>query len=530
MSGPTGVEELFERYGARYRVWATLTVMLGLVALGMSITIVNVAIPYIKGAFGMSDAQVQWLSTGFLASTTVSLLVAPWMVVAIGQRATFIGLLATFAVFSVFGGLGQSMGALVVARVVQGAMTGLIRPVAMEALFAAYPPQWRGMALAMYGMCMALPLTLATIMGGWLVETFNWRYVFFVTLPACGAAMVMGYFFLPGRTRQGPRPPFDWAGTLLLSIAVFATLAALSNGQRWGWDDPRVPGLIMLGLVCGAVFVAWQWHSRHPLLDLSIFANRTFLVGTLAMFLFGGTFYGIMYLLPQFVQSVLHYSPVSTGMIFLPSTAVLALLVPTVGWLSDRYPPHWLTIPGLICAQLAVWHMAQMDWHTSFRYLATAMALLAVGMAAFPPPTMARALSALPAHLTGYGSGAINFAMQCGGALGTAALVILLDRHTAQHAHHLNQGIEAANSLAGRQFAQLTDLVGRLGLAGVQQQAAAGYLTSRLETTWAAILAYQDGFWMLVGSLLVVAVPVWLQSRWHDRPYPDSYTQGRSHS
>ena len=104
MSGPTGVEELFERYGPRYRVWATLTVLLGLVALGMSITIVNVATPYIKGAFGMSDEQVQWLSTGFLAATTVSLLVAPWLVGAFGQRATYIGLLTVFIIASLVGG------------------------------------------------------------------------------------------------------------------------------------------------------------------------------------------------------------------------------------------------------------------------------------------------------------------------------------------------------------------------------------------------------------------------------------------
>ena len=131
----TQVDRLFERYGPRYRLWVTLTVMLGLVALGMSITIVNVAVPYIKGAFGMSDSQVQWLSTGFLASTTVSLLVAPWLVSAVGQRATFIGLLVVFIAASFLGGLGQGMGMLVAARVIQGGMTGLIRPVAMQALF-----------------------------------------------------------------------------------------------------------------------------------------------------------------------------------------------------------------------------------------------------------------------------------------------------------------------------------------------------------------------------------------------------------
>ena len=514
----TQVEQFFERYGPRYRLWVTLTVMLGLVALGMSITIVNVAIPYIKGAFGMSDSQVQWLSTGFLASTTVSLLVAPWLVAAVGQRATFVGLLLAFIAASILGGLGQGMAALVAARIVQGGMTGLIRPVAMQALFAAYPPEGRGMATAMYGMCLGLPLTLATVIGGWLVEHFTWRYVFFVTLPICAAAIVMGLFFLPTREHKGPRPPFDWAGVVLLFVAVFSMLAALSNGQRWGWYDPRVPELILVSVLCGASFIAWQKRTAHPLLNLDIFRNRLFVVGTLAMCLFGGTFYGIMYLLPQFVQAVLHYSPISAGKIFLPSTAVLGILVPLVGWLSDRYPPHWITLPGLGCALLSVWLMAQMDWNTSFFYLAMAMGILSVGMAAFPPPTLSNAIAGLPVHLTGHGSGAINFALQLGGALGTAGLVILLDRQTAFHGQYLNAGVNADNAIARQQLGQLSELVGRLGVPDTHQQAMAGYLMGRIESIWASILAYQDGFWILIGSLLLVVVPSLLLSRWRGLP------------
>ncbi|MFC4260673.1 MFS transporter [Marinobacter lacisalsi] len=199
------VEMMFQRYGPKYKWLVTLTMLLGLVALGMSITIVNVATPYIKGSLGLSNVQVQWISTGFLAATTVALLIAPWLVKAFGQRATFVGLLTTFVVASIIGGLATSMAAIVAARVVQGAMTGLIRPLALEAMFSVFPANERGMATAIYGMCLGLPLTLATVIGGWLVESFTWRYVFFVTPPMCLAAMVMGYLFLP--TREGTAPP-----------------------------------------------------------------------------------------------------------------------------------------------------------------------------------------------------------------------------------------------------------------------------------------------------------------------------------
>lgn len=511
------VERLFERYGPKYKWLVTLTVLLGLVALGMSITIVNVATPYIKGAFGMSADQVQWLSTGFLAATTVALLVSPWLSSAFGQRATYMGLLMVFIGASLLGGLATSMGAIIAARVIQGAMTGLVRPVALEALFTVYPANQRGMATAMYGMSLGLPLTMATVIGGWLVDAYNWRYVFFIVPPICMAAIVMGYFFLPPREESGPRPPFDWLGAGALFVAIFALLAALSNGQRWGWSSDGVVGLMSLSVLIGAAFIAWEKRVERPLLDLAIFGHKGFLMGTIALFLFGGSFYAIMYLLPQFVQTILHYDPVKAGILFTPSTLVLAILVPMVGKLSDRWPPHYLTLPGLAFALVAVYRMSAVDWHTSFESLAVSMALLSVGMAAFPPPTLSRAIAALPQRLIGYGSGAINFALQLGGAFGTAALVTLIDQRTLFHSDHLTAGLNAGNSTAMYALAQLQSAMDQVGVAAAYQQAAAARLLGQMDQVWAQTFAYQDGFLAIVASLVLVVLPSCLLSRWSAR-------------
>lgn len=510
----TQVDILFERYGPKYQWLVSLTVLLGLVALGMSITIVNVATPYIKGSFGMSDDQVQWLSTGFLAATTVALLVAPWLVSAFGQRATYITVLAIFIGASFLGGLATGMGAIIASRIIQGAMTGLIRPVALEALFSVFPPHQRGMATAMYGMSLGLPLTLATVIGGWLVETYNWRYVFFIVPPICVAAMVMGYFFLPPRESSGPRPPFDWFGATSLFVAVFALLTALSNGQRWGWGSVAVVGLLVLAAAIAAVFVGWQKRTPTPLLDLGIFRNKGFLMGSMALFLFGGSFYAIMYLLPNFVQSILSYDPVKAGVLFTPSTLVLAILVPMVGKLSDRVPPHYLTLPGLAFAIFAVFMMAQVDSYTSFTTLAIAMAMLSVGMAAFPPPTITRAIGSLPPHQIGYGSGAINFAMQLGGAFGTAGLVAMMDRRTVFHSDHLTDGLNAGNAMAMQAMDQLQSAVASVGTSALYQKAAAMHLLSQMDALWARIFAFQDGFLAVVAGLVLVVVPSCLLSRW----------------
>ncbi len=508
------LEMMFQRYGPKYKWLVTFTMLTGLVALGMSITIVNVATPYIKGSLGISDVEVQWISTGFLAATTVALLVAPWLVQAFGQRATFLGLLITFMVASFVGGFATSMGAIVAARVVQGAMTGLIRPLAMEAMFSVFPANEKGMVTAIYGMSLGLPLTLATVIGGWLVETFTWRYVFFIAPPFCLLAIAMGYFFLPGREGSGPRPRFDWIGAISLFGCIFALLTALSNGQRWGWDSNIVLGLLALTLGLGAGFIWWERHVDRPLLDLAIFRHKGFLAGCLSLFLFGGAFYAIMYLLPLFVQTILDYPPVTAGMLFLPSTLVLALLVPVVGKLSDRYPPHYMTLPGLGFAIYAVYLFAQVDAYTSFFYLATALTLMSAGMASFPPPTLSRAIGSLPLPLMGYGAGVINFSLQMGGAFGTAALVLMMDRRISWHSDHLSTQISPGNDVAGAALSQWQGLLDNLGLPSAWQQAAALKKLGEMEYFWASIFAYQDGFWLVLYALTIIVLPAWLLSRW----------------
>lgn len=512
----TEVERMFERYGPKYRWLVTLTVLTGLVALGMSITIVNVATPYIKGAFGMSSSQVQWLSTGFLAATTVSILIAPWLVRAFGQRYTYVGLLGVFIFGSFIGGLSTGMTTIILARLIQGAMTGVMRPVALEALFAVFPPSARGMATALYGMSLGLPLTLASVVGGYLVEHYNWRYVFFIVMPVCAAGMIMGWLFLPDREESGPRPKLDWVGALTLFIAIFSILAAIANGQRWGWYSDSILGLEGITAALMIFFVGWVRRHPTPILDLDIFKHKQFVAGAIILFLFGGSFYAVNYLLPQFMDSVLGYSPVTSGLLFTPSTLVLAILVPLVGFLSDRIRSIWLTLPGLFFAFIAVYRMAQADWHTSFASLALSMAILAMAMAAIPPPSLTRAISGLPRRLIGYGSGAINFALQLGGAFATVFLVAMLDRRTYAHSSNLTHGITSANTAAQSTLHYLGNMVSHFGIGPVYQAAAARHELGRLESIWATTLAYHDGFLIIMVAVVLLVVPAILLNRWAD--------------
>jgi len=195
-----------------------------------------------------------------------------------------------------------------------------------------------------------------------------------------------------------------------------------------GWDHDLILILLTVSVLCTLLFLFCE-KTIKPYLDLRIFLNRGFLYA-LSPYFFGGALYGVMYLLPQFVQSIQGYSPISAGLLFIPSTFVLAILVPVVGILSDRFPAHYFTLPGILLGTLGVYQMAQADVNMSFTALAVAMMFLSATMATFSAPTLSKAIVALPPHLIGYGPGVANFALQLGGAFGTNFLVIMLDRRT----------------------------------------------------------------------------------------------------
>src|SRR5699024_4893052 len=204
---------------------------------------------------------------------------------------------------------------------------------------------------------------------------------------------------------------------------------------------------------------------------------------------------------------------VTSGLLFTPATAVLAVLVPLVGRLADRVPAHWLTLPTLLITIYAVWRFGQTDWNSSFAYLAWSMAFLAIGMAAVMPPTFARALGALPPRLIGYGSGVTNFALQIGGALGTVTLVVLNDRMTAAHSAHLTHaGLTPGNPMAREALQHYAQIAHHAGTAHTHLQAAASYLLSKVDTLWASIYAYQDGFLIIAAAAAVAMIPSCLMS------------------
>jgi len=506
-------DELFERYGPVYRWFATATVMLGTISAVLTTTSVNVAIPDIMGAFGIGQDRAQWLSTGTLAAMTVGMLLNAWLMHSFGQRKTFIGALVVFIVALLIAGAAPNENVLIFSRVVQGAVAGLLQPLAMYTLFRVFPPEQRGTAMGFFGMSVILGPALGPTLGGVLIDQFNWRFIFFVPMGVSALAMLMGSAFLPGREQEGGRTRFDGVGFVLLSVAIAAVLTALSNGQREGWYSDYVVGLFAVSLASGSAFVVWSLRVDQPLVDLRVFANPRFTAAAAVAIIYGAGIFGSTYLVPLFVQTVQHATPLKAGLLLMPAGLVMGVLMPFGGYMSDRVSPTGLIMTGLLFFAVSAFWLAGVDTNMPFWAIAFAVVLSRIGLALIKPALNVTALRALNPELLGQGAGMINFARQIGGAFGVNLLSVMLDRRTFFHSDALTSMQTAANSATMELLRNMEALLARAGVPEDLQGPGALHFLGKVVHAQAYTMGFRDSFLLVAIVYVLAVIPAWIMGR-----------------
>ena len=399
------IEAYAARFGAGYKWYATISVLLATTATTAAATMVNVALPDIMGAFGMGQDQVQWLATGFLAAMTAAMLLTAWALGRFGYRLAFLGALALFCIGSILGAFSSSGGEVILARVMQGAASGLIQPLTMVVMSQVFPFEQRGKAMGIYNIGVVLAPTLGPTLAGFLVDQYEWRYVFLAIVPVCVAAMALTMVFLPGRDprRETFAHSFDFLGFALLGAFLVCFLSALSNGQREGWDSDLILTLFAGAFAFFFAFVGWELKHPQPLLNLQVFANGRFASCCLVAFALGAGIYGSTYLIPLFVQLVQGYTPTRSGLVLMSAGFGLAMISPLSGYLGDRLPPWVPVMAGLMIFGLSNALCGTSDVDTPFLSLSLWVMLGRLGLGLITPSLNAGALRALPSSCWPWG-------------------------------------------------------------------------------------------------------------------------------
>lgn len=509
-----GLSPYFERYGPAYRWLVIFTTMMATITVVLSSTIVNVALPDIMGAFGIGQDKVQWMSTAFLAAMTGAMLLNAWLNDAVGVRATYIASLAVFGVASVVGALAPNENVLILARVAQGIAAGIVQPSAMIMIFRVFPANERGRAMGIYGIGVVLAPAVGPTLGGWLIDSYDWRWVFYMGLPTSVAGILLGSIFLPGRIVKGKPRSFDFVGLLLLALFLVVSLYAVANGQREGWNSNLIVGLCWAGAVLLLAFICWELKTSEPLVNLGVFGVLRYAAAAAVALIFGAGIYGSSYLVPLFVQTIQGYTPMRAGELLIPGGLVLGIVFPVAGRLADRLPAYVMVATGLFVFGLSNILLHDIDVDTGFWRLALLVMLGRVGLAVMMPALNAGALSVLPAPMLAQGTGTINFVRQLGGALGVGLLSALVEARFAFHADALAATQTSGNGATLEFINRARGLDALWGVPGTQALAGALDYLGKVLAAQAQSLAYGDGF-ALVGIVFWIGIlpALWMRAK-----------------
>ncbi|MBL6951175.1 MAG: DHA2 family efflux MFS transporter permease subunit [Alphaproteobacteria bacterium] len=499
------IEALFERYGPKYRVFVTFTAILGVVAMLLNATMINVAIPVIMGAFGVGQDTVHWLATGYIAAMTVAMLLNDWFVRTFGMRATYLGAMSIFTIGAVMGGLSANIETMIVARLLQGTGAGLVQPLSMVLMYQIFPVHQRGKAMGLFGLGVVVAPTLGPTLGGVLLDGFNWHYVFFTSVPVAGLGSILAWLFMPWRSGEDVKPRFDWTGLVLLVTFVGSLLIGLSSGQREGWHAPIIAVYFSIFALSLLSFLWWEWRVPDPILQLRLFLNREFAAAAVVRMALGAGLYGTTYLIPLFVQTVQSYSPTRSGLLMVPAGLTMMLLMPVGGRLADRLPRHWLILGGLFAFAASALLMTSAHTDTPFWTFASWLVVGRIGLAFVIPTINVTALRSLSGPLLSQGSGAVNFMRILGGALGVNLIAVALEHRTAVFSQAL-AGMQTPDNILTQELMQrLSGLLSQLGWPIEMHPQVALYMLGDSLYAQASMLAFRDVF-LYLGLVYFVAM------------------------
>jgi EmrB/QacA subfamily drug resistance transporter len=406
--------------------WTLVAVAFGLFMIMLDNTVVNVALPSIQRDLNVSVSSLEWVVNGYFLTFAVLMLTGGKLADLFGRRRIFIVGLVVFTASSLACGLATSGEMLIAWRAVQGVGAALMNPATLSIITATFPPRQRGMAMGIWVGVSAVALALGPITGGLLSEHAHWSWIFFINVPIGLLAILAARVVIRESKDTSQEQRLDVPGLISSGGALLALTYALIEANNKGWTSVEILSLFGVAVVGLAAFIVLERRQRAPMLDLSLFRNRTFAGANLTMMLVALSMFGVFFFVSLFVQNILGYSPVQAGAAFLPMTLCIIFFAPVAGKLSDRVGARWLMSGGMALVSVSLVLFSLLDQGSSFWNLFPALLVGGVGMATAMTPTTATAMSSVPIDKAGVGSAVLNSMRQVGGLLGVAIMGAIL--------------------------------------------------------------------------------------------------------
>ncbi|WP_028534681.1 DHA2 family efflux MFS transporter permease subunit [Paludibacterium yongneupense] len=487
--------------GARL-VWITLALSLATFMQVLDTTIANVALPTISGNLGAATSQGTWVITSFGVANAISIPLTGWLAKRVGEVRLFLFSTLAFVVASWLCGISQSLGTLIVFRVLQGAVAGPMIPLSQSLLLACYPNAKKGMALALWSMTVIVAPIFGPILGGIISDNWHWGWIFFINIPIGLFAVWVAWKELRGRETETRPLPIDGIGLALLAVGVGCLQVMLDRGKELDWfHSSTIVVLAAVAAVTLTFLVIWELTAEHPVVDLSLFASRNFTVGAVGISLGYMVYFGSLVLLPLLLQTQLGYTATWAGLAAAPIGILPVILSPIIGKFAHRIDMRWLvTISFSVFAYCFFWrsHFTQdMD----FRFVVLPQVIQGVGIACFFMPLTTISLAGLHPSRIASASGLSNCMRVLAGSIGASITETMWDNRESFHHAVLTESVTSSHPEAGSWF----DLLGSLGMSTSQQHA----YTALQITRQGYIIGANEIFWASGLLFLILIAVVW---------------------
>jgi DHA2 family multidrug resistance protein len=486
-----------------------LSVMLATFMEVLDTTVVNVALPHIAGNLSATTDEATWVITSYLVSNAIVLPATGWLSAVFGRKRYYMTCVAAFAVASFLCGLSTSLMGLVVFRVLQGLAGGALQPISQAILLETFPLRKRGMGMAIFGIGVVFAPIIGPTLGGWITDNYTWRWIFYINIPVSVLSLMLTemYVFDPPYLRRGVSS-VDYAGLGLLAVGIGSLQIVLDNGQKKDWfGTPWITQLSVVAVVCLIALVIWELRVEHPVVNLHVFKFRNFGPATGLIFMLGVALYGSMVLLPLFLQNLLGYSAMQSGLAMSPGGIGTLICMPFVGYLVGRRDARYLIVFSLIMMSVSMFMMSHYNLQISFWDAVWPRVVMGIGLAFMFVPLSTVAFGFMPRELTGDATGIFNLLRNLGGSFGIAAVTTILARQAQFHQARLVENITSYNPVVQQAMSRMIKQLVSVGQSAVNAQMEALGITYMNVVKQATTMAFVDCFWLL-GVAMIILIPL----------------------
>ncbi|MEK6422152.1 MAG: DHA2 family efflux MFS transporter permease subunit [Burkholderia gladioli] len=466
-------------------------------------TVTNVAVPSISGSLGVSNSQGTWVISSYSVAAAIAVPLTGWLAKRVGERRLFVTSIVLFTLTSMLCGLANDLHVLVVCRALQGLCSGPMVPLSQTILMRAFPKDKRTLALALWAMTVLLAPILGPVVGGWIVSNYSWPWIFLINLPIGLFSFTVCMTLLKPAREGGEAGPIDVVGIVLLVVGVGALQAMLDLGHDRGWfGSPLICTLAIVAALAIVSLLIWERGESHPVVDLSLFRDRTFSFCVLIISLGMMAFSVVGVVFPLWLQTVMGYNAFHSGLAAAPLGILAFVFSILVGLYSSRFDARVLATFGFMVFACVQWNNAHFTLNMTFTQIITPGLIQGMGLPCFFIPLTAATLSRIPDDKLAAASSLSNFLRTLSAAFGTAMSVTLWENRATYHYDIVSQAVTKSDGNTQRYI----DALHATGITGTRELLS----ISNVVHKQAYMMATGDMYFMASTTCLTLACMMWL--------------------